>query len=389
MNYIIIALCLFTPLLILWLTWKFPFLNKVGTIIIAYVIGCLLGLTGLIPDTPEVHKVQTDIATYTIPFAIPLLLFSADIKSWTKLAPSFIKSTLLGILGCCLAVTIGFLICHGGDKETFAAIGGMLTGLYTGGNANLASIKVALGVDDTVYIITSAYSTVLSAVYLIFVILVGKRVLRLVLPDFKQATANSQFSILNSQSEKNYDNELFYGLFRKKNLPTLGQSLALTILIIAVGAGIALLCPKDMFQTIFILGISTLAIIASTNKRVRSMERTFEAGTYLILVFSIAVASQVNTNTIGNIDPRIFLFITIATLGSLVMHVLLSALFRIDTDTTLASSISLICSPPFVPVVAGAVKNKAIIGPGIAVGLFGYAVGTYVGFFLAKFLLLL
>lgn len=384
MTYIIIAVCLFSPLLILWLTYRFPFLNKVGTIIIAYVIGCVLGLTGLIPDTPEIHKVQTDIATYTIPFAIPLLLFSADIKSWTKLAPSFIKSTLLGILGCCLAVTIGFLVCSD-DNETFAAIGGMLTGLYTGGNANLASIKVALGVDDTVYIITSAYSTLLSAVYLIFVIVIGKRALRLLLPDFKYDKGNSGGSV----TVKNYDNELFYGLFHKKNLPTLGKSLLLTIAIIGVGAGIALLCPKDMFQTIFILSISTLAIIASTNKKVRNMERTFEAGTYLILVFSIAVASQVNTNTISNIDSRIFLFITIATLGSLLLHVLLSALLRIDTDTTLASSISLICSPPFVPVVAGAVKNKAIIGPGIAVGLFGYAVGTYVGFFLAKFLLLL
>ena len=69
------------------------------------------------------------------------------------------------------------------------------------------------------------------------------------------------------------------------------------------------------------------------------------------------------------------------------MHVLLNAMFRIDTDTTLATSISLICSPPFVPVVAGAVRNKAIIGPGIAVGLFGYAVGTYVGFVLAKLLM--
>lgn len=384
MSFVIIAICLFSPLLILWLTYRFPFLNKVGTIIIAYVIGCVLGLTGLIPDTPEIHKVQTDIATYTIPFAIPLLLFSADIKSWTKLAPSFIKSTLLGILGCCLAVTIGFLVCSD-DNETFAAIGGMLTGLYTGGNANLASIKVALGVDDTVYIITSAYSTLLSAVYLIFVIVIGKRALRLLLPDFKYDKDNRGGSV----TVKSYDNELFYGLFHKKNLPTLGKSLLLTIVIIGVGAGIALLCPKDMFQTIFILSISTLAIIASTNKKVRNMERTFEAGTYLILVFSIAVASQVNTNTISNIDSRIFLFITIATLGSLLLHVLLSALLRIDTDTTLASSISLICSPPFVPVVAGAVKNKAIIGPGIAVGLFGYAVGTYVGFFLAKFLLLL
>lgn len=385
MSYIIIAVCLFTPLLILWLTYRFPLLNKVGTIIIAYVIGCVLGLTGLIPDTPDVHKIQTDIATYTIPFAIPLLLFSSDIRSWTRLAPAFIKSTLLGIAGCCIAIIIGFLVCAGDNKETFAAIGGMLTGLYTGGNANLASIKVALGVDDTVYIITSAYSTLLSAVYLFFVILFGKRVLRLLLPDFPHDKIHSN----NSVTVKNHDHELFYGLFKKSNLRTLAQSLVLTILIIAVGAGIALLCPDNMFQTIFILSISTLAIIASTFKRVRTMERTFEAGTYLILVFSIAVASQVTTGTLSNIDPHIFLFITIATLGSLLMHVLLSALFRIDSDTTLASSISLICSPPFVPVVAGAVKNKAIIGPGIAVGLFGYAVGTYVGFFLAKLLLLL
>lgn len=385
MSLAIIAVCLFTPLLILWLTWRFPALNKVGTIIIAYVIGCLLGITGLIPDTPEVHKVQTDIATYTIPFAIPLLLFSSDLKSWMRLVPSFIKSTLFGILGCCIAIVIGFLICAGDDREAFASIGGMLTGLYTGGNANLASIKMALGVDDTTYIITSAYSTLLSAVYLFFVIIFGKRVLRLLLPDFpKEKVAPS-----GDVEMKNHDNELFYGLFRRSNLRTLAQALLLTVIIIAVGAGIALLCPKRMFQTVFILSISTLAIIASTFKRVRTMERTFEAGTYLILVFSIAVASQVTTGTLGNIDPHIFLFITIATLGSLLMHVLLSALFLVDTDTTLATSISLICSPPFVPVVAGAVKNKTIIGPGIAVGLFGYAVGTYVGFLLAQLLLLI
>ncbi|MBP5341300.1 MAG: DUF819 family protein [Bacteroidales bacterium] len=385
MSLVIIAVCFFTPLLILWLTWRFPVLNKVGTIIIAYVIGCALGLTGLIPDTTEVHQVQSNIATYTIPFAIPLLLFSSDIRSWTKLAPSFIKSTLLGILGCCIAITIGFLVCAGDDKETFANIGGMLTGLYTGGNANLASIKVALGVDDTTYIITSAYSTLLSAVYLFFVIIFGKRVLRLLLPDFPKDKVTTDSGI----EMKNHDHELFYGLFRKSNLRNLAQALVLTILIIAVGAGIALLCPKRMFQTIFILAISTLAIIASSFKRVRTMERTFEAGTYLILVFSIAVASQVTTGTLSNINTNIFLFITIATLGSLLMHVLLSALFRIDTDTTLAASISLICSPPFVPVVAGAVKNKAIIGPGIAVGLFGYAVGTYVGFLLAQLLMLM
>lgn len=385
-GVIVIFVCLFAPLGILWLTYRFPFLNKIGAVFIAYAVGCTMGLTGLVPNTPEVRMVQTSIVNYTIPFAIPLLLFSANIKSWLTLAPSFVKSTVFGILGCCIAVMVGFLVCGRGDPEKYAAIGGMLTGLFTGGNANLASIKMALGVDDTVYVVTSAYSTILSGIYIVVVVFFGKSLLRFVLPDFPSDKMRGNDS---DAAVENYDNQLFYGLFRKDNLPTLFMSLLLSAAIVAVGAAVAYRCPKDLFQTIFILVVSTLAIIASCFRRVREMKRTFEAGTYLILVFSIAVASLVNTGTLATVDTNIFVFMTIVTVGAMAFHVLLSAVFRVDTDTTLACSVSLICSPPFVPVVASVLKNKTIVGPGIAVGLFGYAVGTYIGFFLAKVLLIL
>ena len=185
MNVIVILICVFAPLGILWLTYKSVLLRKVGSIIIAYVIGCTLGLTGLIPDTEEMHAVQTTIASVAIPLAIPLLLLSADLKAWARLAPAFIKSTIFGLLGCAIAITIGFMVYGKSNPSLFARVGGMLTGLYTGGNANLASLKIALDVDDATYILTSAYSTVLSAVYLFFVIIFGKRLLRLFMPDFK------------------------------------------------------------------------------------------------------------------------------------------------------------------------------------------------------------
>ena len=383
MNLIVILICVFSPFGILWLTYKSAWLRKVGSIIIAYIIGCTLGLTGLIPDTEEMHAVQTTVASVAIPIAIPLLLFSADLKSWARLAPAFIKSTIFGLLGCAIAIIIGFLLYGKSNPQLFAHVGGMLTGLYTGGNANLASLKMALGVDDTTYILTSAYSTIMSAVYLFFVIIFGKRLLSLFMPDFK-ANKTVEDDIVKVE---NHEEELFLGLFRKDNLKDLGTSLLLTVCIIALGAGIACLFPKDAFQSVFILGISLLSIFASLNKRVRSLKRTFEAGTFFILVFSVAVASQVSLKTLTDVNPDIFLFITVATLGSLFFHVLLSAVFRIDTDTTLTTSISLICSPPFAPVMGSALKNKAVIGPGIAVGLFGYAIGTYMGFTLSKLLL--
>ncbi|MBR3091432.1 MAG: DUF819 family protein [Bacteroidaceae bacterium] len=383
MNLIVILICVFSPLGILWLTYKSAWLRKVGSIIIAYIIGCTLGLTGLIPDTEDMHAVQTTVASVAIPIAIPLLLFSADLKSWARLAPAFIKSTIFGLLGCAIAIIIGFLLYGKSNPELFAHVGGMLTGLYTGGNANLASLKMALGVDDTTYILTSAYSTILSAVYLFFVIIFGKRLLSLFMPDFKDDKTVEDDIV----KVENHEEELFLGLFRKDNLKDLGTSLLLTVCIIALGAGVAGLFPKDAFQSVFILGISLLSIFASLNKRVRRLKRTFEAGTFFILVFSVAVASQVSLKTLTDVNPDIFLFITVATLGSLFFHVLLSAVFRIDTDTTLTTSISLICSPPFAPVMGSALKNKAVIGPGIAVGLFGYAIGTYMGFTLSKLLL--
>ena len=355
-----------------------------GSIIIAYIIGCILGLTGVIPDTDEMHAAQTAVATYAIPFAIPLLLFSSDIRSWARLAPAFIKSTIFGVLGCVIAITVGFFICGKSEPQMFSKIGGMLTGLYTGGNANLASLKMALGVDDTTYILVSAYSTIMSAVYLFFVIIVGKRVLLIFMPDFKEDK-----NVVGSQEElmQNNDNELFLGIFKHDNSKDLVMALILTVIIIALALAVAKLFPKDAFQSVFILAISTLAVIASLNTKVRRLKRTFEAGTFFILIFSMAVASQVSLRTITQVDSRIFLFTTIATIGALCFHVLISAIFRIDTDTTLTTSISLICSPPFAPVIGSAINNRAVIGPGIAVGLFGYAAGTYIGFSVAKLLM--
>ncbi len=382
MKVLVVLICLFSPLLILYLTYKSAMLRKVGSIIIAYVIGCALGMTGLIPDTTEIHETQTLVASVAIPLAIPLLLFSADLKAWARLAPAFIKSTLFGLLGCAIAVTIGFFLYGQQDSALFSKIGGMLTGLYTGGNANLASLKIALGVDNATYILVSAYSTVMSAIYLFLVIIAGKRTLRFLLPDFNDDKTMEDTTI----QIENHDTELFFGLFRKDNLRSWGFSLLLTIVILALGAGVAYLFPKDVFQSVFILSISLFSILASLHPKVRSLKRTFEAGTFFILIFSVAVASQVSLKTLTDVDPNLFMFTFVATIGTLLFHVLLSALFRIDTDTTLTTSISLICSPPFAPVMGSALGNKAVIGPGIAVGLFGYAIGTYFGFAIARLL---
>ncbi|MCA1746307.1 MAG: DUF819 family protein, partial [Bacteroidales bacterium] len=75
-----------------------------------------------------------------------------------------------------------------------------------------------------------------------------------------------------------------------------------------------------------------------------------------------------------------------AMVGSLFLHSLLSKIFRITNDDFIITSTALANSPPFVPVVAAALKNKEVMIPGMIIGVIGYAVGNYLGVFVAYLL---
>jgi uncharacterized membrane protein len=77
--------------------------------------------------------------------------------------------------------------------------------------------------------------------------------------------------------------------------------------------------------------------------------------------------------------PSVIGYVSLTVFGSLVLHVALAAIFRIDTDTMIITSVAGICSPPFVPMVASALKNRDVILPGVVTGLVGWVVGTYLG----------
>ena len=104
---------------------------------------------------------------------------------------------------------------------------------------------------------------------------------------------------------------------------------------------------------------------------------------YIIYIFSIVVASMADLKQLANINWEIMSFIILAILGSILLHAIFCKLLDVDTDTFIITSVAAICSPPFVPVVASALKNKTIILSGLTTGIIGYAIGNYLGISLA------
>jgi uncharacterized membrane protein len=82
-------------------------------------------------------------------------------------------------------------------------------------------------------------------------------------------------------------------------------------------------------------------------------------------------------------------FLIIAVFGSTLLHALFCRLMRVDADSMVASSVAFINSPPFVPMMVVAMKNKGVLIVGLGAGIIGYAAGNYFGVVMAKLLELL
>ena len=424
MKLILLALFYFIfPLVIIWMCKRWSILKKTGTIVLAYGFGLLIGTAGILPKGSEGYKfalqseatmksadlemlisqgkatendrfvnsiagVQDNIYTLALLLSFPLLMFSLDLRKWLKYAKNGFLSVALALIAGIVMVTAGFFIWKSKFPDAWK-LAGMFEGIYTGGTPNFAALKLILDVDADRFVLLNTYDMVVGAFLVLFFITVAPRIFRAILPKYKgnANVVDADQELIQKETEGMED---FTGMLNRERILPLLKALGLSVLFAGVGAAFFFMVPAEYKQyrmAVVVLSITTFGIIASLFKSINSIEKTFQLGLYFILVFSLTVASMSDLKTMfhkGMLD--LILFITWCYFGSLTLHIILAKIFRIDADNFLITSTAFIFSPPFVPLVASALKNKDVIITGIAGGIIGYILGNYFGTTLAYFL---
>lgn len=385
LNIIILAtaFCII-PAGVLWLCRKLPFLGKIGPVLILYLVGLIIGNTGLMPQ--QLPVIQDLMSNATVPLAIPLMLFGCTFKK--EGTRSHILAMITGLISVIMAVIAGYLIF--GDKiDEGAKVGGMLTGVYTGGTINLAALKTMLNVKDGTYILINSYDILISFLYLTFLLTIGIRLFRKLLPHDRTKLTSKDMKEIKKEMSKNSENP-YKGIFTKDGMRQSAALLGITILICGVSAGVALIMPEGAFMTVFILMLTTLGIAASFIRKIHDMKYSYDIGMYFIYIFCIAVASMADLSELNLTGGMSLLgYLLIAVFGSLCLQFIFAKILKIDADMMVISSVTFINSPPFVPMMAAAMKNKDVLVPGLSIGIIGYAAGNYLGFLVSEFLKLL
>jgi uncharacterized membrane protein len=321
----------------------------------------------LIELDPSISKVFSEV---TILLAIPLLLYATDIRAWLKYARSTVLSFGLCVLSGILSSIMIALFFKGQLGENWI-LSGMLVGVYTGGTPNMNAIGLALGAKNETIVLMNAADVVCGGIYLLFLTSVAYPVFSKFLPAFKKT--------------KPEDNEKETPFKTKITGKGIFEALFLTILIAGVSLGICKIFAWLDNIAILLLLLTSFSILASFSPKVRAISGTFEMGEYLLLMFCVAIGMEANFSHLIAEGSLYIGFTALVLTITVILHLLMARLFKIDADTLMITSTAALYGPVFIGQIAGVIKNRALIFSGMVTGLVGYAIGNYLGIAVAYF----
>ncbi len=374
----------FIPLLIIR-SHQMKLTKLIGTIGMAYLLGLLvalvifglrkLGLT--ININTDIGEIGSHLA---ISIAIPLLLFSTNLKETRKLSKSVLMAFGSVIVSVIVVTTITFYA-YGRTMSDGAVLSGMAVGLYTGGTPNLNAIANIFGLDPAQIAIANLSDMIIGGVFYMFLLILCKPLLLKILkPSSTSTYMRAESNIVNTD-------EINFKDFRRSKSLVLSFFLAFLMAIIGAGLGILLWVllgseqgkMTDLLVPTMMITVTVLGIAASFSKKIREVKGTNILGQYLILVFSFALASSLDlTKMTGNFGQVILLY-GIITVGAFALHIFFSKLLKIDVDCAMVTATAGIYGPAFIPAITNQIKNDALTVPGLICGSLGYAIGTFLG----------
>ena len=381
MQSVIAILFIVLPAGIIYLSHHQRWARRLGVIVSCYLLGLVLGLAGLVPA--EAAGVTQTLSEVTIVLALPLLLFSLDLRQWSQVAGRALLSLLFAVAAVtCLATVLYFIFRDGSGVA--ANLAAMSVGVYSGGTPNLAAIKAGLDIPNAQYLAFHSLDAVIGSFYFLFMLTLGVPLFRKLLPARQSAAAGPD------PADDRVDEDDYRPLLDRRNAPQIGWALLLSLVVVglslAVSRAIAALSGTDTSRAVLIVSLTTLGLLFSLHHRVRALVLSYRMGMYLIYIFCLAVSSMVSPGELLQLDATVAVFLLVVVFVGLALHCLLCRLVGVDGDTFMVTSVAAVGSPPFVPLMARALNNPAAILPGITTGVIGYALGSYLGISLGLYL---
>lgn len=362
----------------MWAEQKTGFGRRFTGIVIMMTLLSVLSNVRLLPFNAPVYD---NIFSNILPVAIPLLLFRADLRQIIRDAGPTGIAFVIGAVGVVAGVILGVQLVPLGEYT--AELAGVYTATYIGGSLNFSAVALAFDFNEGPTM-TAALATDVVAGHIqtmIIILLPGLALARrYFITELPDEPAHGDRTEGEADAKDDRDDSDEYAAFQISKLNLSGLALALAVAYFLVwmgGLGAAYIerpSTAVLFTSAFALVVANLFPGV-----VKKMSGDFEAGTLLIFMFLAAIAASADVWTMVAAGPTLFIFVTIVLTVHMIFLLGFGRMLRIPLPELVIGSAACVGGVTSASAIASAKGWRRLVTPGIMMGTFGNATGTFIG----------
>ncbi|WP_243324623.1 DUF819 family protein [Geothrix sp. SG200] len=383
-----------------WALWAFLFAWAAVSIHLeqryrwaSAVSGCILALGGgllfaNLGVVPIASPVYDSVWTYVVPMAVPLLLFTADLrKIWResgRVFGAFHISTLGTVLGTILATAL-----LGRRIPEIGGISAMFSGSYIGGSVNYVAMSEAFRVSPGLINAGLVADNLLMAVFfglltaLPSVVFIRRKYPTPLLDQLEAAQGSGTDNPASSYWGRN-----------EISLKDLSAALACALLIVtvsvklaaAVGAsGLPPLLKGLIGQKYLLITALTAGLATAFPRFLSGIRGARELGTLLIYLFFVVIGVPASISNVLRESPILLAYAAIILAVNLLVTLLLGKWTRQDLEVLLVASNATIGGPTTAAAMAIGKGWNSLVLPALLTGVWGYVIASYLGYYIGTY----
>lgn len=375
-----------------WLEYSFPVMSRVGSAMLAVIMGALLSNLGFVPISSPVYDAMGGAVTLT---AIAWLLLAVDLRDLKKAGPKILVAFGLAAVGTAVGALFASSIYFGLFGDDTWRLAGTLTGTYTGGSVNFVSVGRALELPERLFAGATASDNLLTGLWLAATLMIPvwfgrffKKPDVAALPEsYRVATdvdggGAAAAAVLREDLRTKH-----HPFFRREEISAVDVAV-----LFAVGVGLVWVSGLlgELTPVIpSVLWLTTLALIVGHSPLFRNVRGAMQLGSVALHFFFVLIGILSRVSEIIAVGVEVFFFTAVVVLvhGFIVFGV--GRLLKLDIGSLAVASQAAVGGPSSALAVAISKEWHHLVLPSVIVGLLGYAVGTYLGYGVGRLVQLL
>lgn len=343
---------------------RFVAVQKVSSAVVCTLLGILLANVGLMPHASPAYE---GVNTYAIPYAIVLVILASDLRDLKNAGGTMVAAFVLAAAGSFLGgLLAGLAFSPVMGPETWK-LSGQFAGAFVGGGMNFVAIGRGLQTEPTLFAAASVADNLSTVPWMLAQVVIYRALVRFYRPapaSMPEATENVALQIRDRWAHADVS---------ISDLAVLG---ALPLAILWASEGLSPLLPGFplvLWQTTLALAAAQLGVVKRFNGA--AVLSYFALHLFFVVIGTSAVFSAL----VGQgLVLFVFMFAVIAVHAAVVYGA--GWLLRLDLASLTIASQAAVGGPGSALALSMSMKWPGLVTPGIIIGIFGYALGNYLGF---------